>query len=360
MRSTSGNGISVARITAPLFDKYYDMSPEQSTFKLPAPILSSLLLLAVSACGGGSSTPSQLGASQSALSLSDALEEKNIKQVGVVQYQKSESTSFFGLDASVSSTIGAQFHRYETPLSSDTLSALISEYSSGTTEYCKVGIGTSTGSNGPSLPHPITLEPYDRVSAGDVLPVTGPQGTLTELHSYGVPQEWVIYDAQTSSSSGSLDNHFPYNASISIPGDVFPAFNNIQIPYIELIKDFGVSNTENVESHSSQVLTESSTITWETSEYSDGYVWIHTYAAINSDGVPTQFLCYVSDDGEYSLPQNVRDAFALADFPSDEMRIWRDRVSYAVEGDALVVVKTSAGPSSAGSFLSIGPTLWDW
>ena len=338
------------------------MLPKKYSFPLNTPFYSALILFTVSACGGGSSsTPSQSAASLSA-SLNDELQGKSITQVGVVQYRKAESTSSFGFGINIGSTIGARFYQYEAPLNANSIQALVNEYSTGTSEYCKIRIGTWTGDNGPLFPHPVTLEASSTISAGTVLPVQGPQGSLTELHAQAPENyDWVHYYSQTSSSVGYLDDHLPQNASISLPGDSFPAFNNIGIPDIDLVNQgIEVSNTGLDQTYGSEILTEESAITWGSSTHTDGYAWIHGYTATNFDNVPTRFVCYVADDGHFTLPENLSNAVTSASFPVDELRIWRERINFAVNDGALVVVKTSGGFFSPSYFLNMGPTLWDW
>ena len=319
-------------------------------------------VLALSACGGGggsNSEPADAQAGSSTTNLVDELEGKNITRVGVFQYQKKEG-NFNGQGNPVQSNIGARFYSYENALSLNTLQKLAEEYSTNTEEFCNVfwNRGWSDISDDP---HPIQLESYRRISAGEILPVMAPQGTIAELEAYApAGYDWVVYDLKASPNVYDLEQHLPNDSFVSIPGDEYPEIGRIDIPNIGMVSGTDVQNTTTSARWSSEVFTDDSVITWDSSNDSNSYVWLNVYAIENVyDGGPTRFYCNVKDDGEFTIPQNLRDAFQENEFPVEEMSIWRERFNFTLQDDTLMVIKATTRSASDPDFLMIGPTLWD-
>ena len=331
------------------------------------------LLLAVTACGSGSGgTPESSEAETAATvtpSLSEALADRNITQVGVIQYEKKAGTPNIN---DVRSNLGAQFYQYQAPLSAETVSELVAEYSTAESEYCKIWVyEPGDESLVRDQPHPITLESSKLVSAGEVLPVLSTEGTLFELHAWSPFMMGpviagsdvvgsVFYEHENKSLSNTLDDHLPNNSYVVIPGDSFPAIDDVEIPDVELVTDLSVLNTVPGD-FNHDVLTADSVVTWTASSNGNEYAWLHGYASVTSSGQPERFYCHVRDDGEFRFPANTQAVFTEFEFPENEVRLWRDQFNFAVKDDALIVVKsTTRGNRGGDEYLFVGPTLWDW
>jgi len=127
-----------------------------------------------------------------------------------------------------------------------------------------------------------------------------------------------------------------------------------------MVTGIDVQNTAVSERWGNENLTDESVITWDSSNNSNSYVWLNVYGAINLfDGGPSRFYCNVKDDGEFTIPQNVREALVENEFPVQEMSIWRERFNFALQDDTLMVIKATTRTTSDPDFLMIGPTLWD-
>ena len=145
----------------------------------------------------------------------------------------------------------------------------------------------------------------DMVSGGKSLTINTPSGTWFDL---GMTESSVgVYE-----TDNALPGAFPDDLTLSIPGDVFPSV--AAYPLVEPVPPVRILPTANV-----LTLDDVTTpFTWIPGVVvPGGYVELTGLAFDVSDefiGFP--ILCEVVDDGSFTMPQNVIDAFAA--MPADE------------------------------------------
>jgi len=130
------------------------------------------------------------------------------------------------------------------------------------------------------------------ISAGEVIPVTGNTGTVASLTRVQNTSNFVDY----SDIIGPLDP--VANLRFDIPGDEFPAFTNIQVP--NSIPLLGISPSLN------STVTANTVFRWAPGMTGVTHMSIGiTFGAGSTNSVHVG--CFIVDDGEFSIPQNLRN-----------------------------------------------------
>ena len=136
----------------------------------------------------------------------------------------------------------------------------------------------------------------DFASAGEIITLTSPAGTYTEL------TQVVALPNDANYVTGSLPpGPVPAGTLVDIPGDIFPAFSNLAIPEnIIPLTDFSPAGGP---------LT--STFTWTPTNDPNSRVGLGFAAGITVSGTTvsasTIVLCSLIDDGSFSLPMEILD-----------------------------------------------------
>jgi len=170
-----------------------------------------------------------------------------------------------------------------------------------------------------------------RVSAGDVIGITTTTGPWAELH---LNQDYSpYYELQADIDSfGAL----PQGASLSIPGEDFPGFDAIGIPYVEPIAEASISALND------RSLTVESAFTWSapTQPNQNGFVVLsmYTYHSNDDTGAEVSVGCILSDNGSFSLPDNVQELVSQYDFEIDSLYFSRFSMTTDIRGDAAVQI----------------------
>ena len=137
------------------------------------------------------------------------------------------------------------------------------------------------------------------ISAGEVITVTGSAGTIASLTR--VPNSPGIVDYSASVDSTTIQG--VTNLQFDIPGDEFPSFSNIQVP--DSIPLTGITPALDA------TVTANTIFRW-----SPGTPGV-THMSIGmtfGEGISNPFFvgCFIIDDGEFSLPSNLRDIIGNA------------------------------------------------
>jgi len=173
------------------------------------------------------------------------------------------------------------------------------------------------------------------LSAGEVITITAPSGTLGELQrsiDYGNISYQIPFDEM-------LSNVVPYGTVVDIPGDEFPAFSNVRLPEIS---PFDVVAT------TGEMLTSQSSFTWTpNSTASATYIRlfgaVYNYADINDQDTYETLgvTCHLLDDGSFSFPEEI-SAELGSDFNAWSYYIARKGVEFQRQGDSLLAVVSSS------------------
>jgi len=128
------------------------------------------------------------------------------------------------------------------------------------------------------------------ISAGQIIPVTGNTGTIASLTrgNFGVYLDTVETTDPIS------------NLQFDVPGDEFPAFANIQVP-----NSIGLSG---ITPTLGSTVTADTVFRWTpvTPDIGTTHLAITIILNVNTES-PTNIGCVIVDDGEFSIPQNLRD-----------------------------------------------------
>lgn len=173
------------------------------------------------------------------------------------------------------------------------------------------------------------------VSAGDVITITAPAGTLGEL--------------QRTNNFGNISYQIPLNSTLStavpagtvvdIPGEEFPTFTNVLLPEISAF---------DVDATTGAILTTQTGFTWTPNRTtSETYIRllaeVFTYTDIND---PATFetigvTCHLLDDGSYRFPEDLQEELGEG-FNASPYYIARKGVSFERQGNALLAVVSSS------------------
>ena len=139
----------------------------------------------------------------------------------------------------------------------------------------------------------------DFVSGGQTMTLNTSTGTWFD---FGVMEDSIgIYE-----TNNGLPGPFPADLTLSIPGDVFPSIT--QYPLVEPVPPIRILPTSDVLTMDDLTVA----FTWIPGEaVPGGYVELAGIAYdANDEFIGFPIVCSVVDDGSFTMPQNVIDAFA--------------------------------------------------
>ena len=268
-----------------------------------------LIIATLTACGGGSS---------------DGISDGGFSFIGTIGFTNDNA---FGL-----------FYSFESPapLSTlDTVSDLLSD-----TDTCAVNKidletfdpddidDTDTSEQGPE---------FISVSAGEVLTVISPAGTFTELtrNQFGDEIEYEVGNGEF------IPGPVTAGTVINIPGDVFPAFDEVAIPVVDGLSNF---------SPSSLPISTSYNFTWTPpAENTSSFVILVLLSDPSStNSTFSSATCILIDDGSFTLPAGIQSELG-PDFEVASLGVVRTELNIVTQGDAAVIVAASSALESIGA-----------
>lgn len=182
------------------------------------------------------------------------------------------------------------------------------------------------------------------IRAGEALTIMTPAGSwpdllLTEETYFGPDFEEIAaisydFDINNETLSGGV----PAGTFVTVPGDEFPAFNNVLVPEVERMAGGDVLNVVDGR------LMPNTEITWTPASASSDRsfttisVSAYTYYDQTNTEMELELYCYVTDDGQFSFPQSVRNLLTEHELPADSISIGRNQVVSLVEGNAALLV----------------------
>lgn len=176
-----------------------------------------------------------------------------------------------------------------------------------------------------------------RISAGDTLVFTSPAGTFGELN-----RDSASFYQMTN---GSILGDAPEGLIVTIPGDVFPAFGDVDMP---VFQPFDVTDET---PKTGTFVNSDSRLTWTPGDSSVSFIALYGQAR-NQDANPqirtATIICVLPDDGEFELTAAQRqeihtllstDSAEPDDFPA----FWFERVSYrsVQSGDSVLILQST-------------------
>lgn len=283
----------------------------------------------LSACGGGSSGDGPASNNASVVAVAES-GEMSVESTGMpavstqmpaesvempaesVDQNNNSGTSltqygFVFVDITDTVEFSAGFNSFQQPLPQN----LFQEEFGPARDTCEVTSVSLIPDGGiPGFPDGIPDDPdniggvmFTTISAGEVLTVSSPAGSYAELQrsqQFGFTFYSIDEELELSAPA-------PGNLSISVPGDEFPAFTNVDFPVVEplLVSAPGAS----------EAVTANTSFRWTGSTNPNSLIDISA-SALSDDFMSLTFLdCEVVDDGSFEFPADTRAA--LGSFSSD-------------------------------------------
>lgn len=262
-----------------------------------------------------------------------------ITRVGIVSLQTQVDVIFGALDTSTRVSGYATFKDYGQPISQ----AFIDYgYSGRYPSECKIDGESADNSQEVIRNEILGIDEYgnpDNVLAGNALSISTPSGSWPDLvpDNGSTSNDGLTYRFNTDTSNlGSLAQ----GSVVNIPGDEFPAFSNIPIPFVPLVTDFSVSNTED------GFFNSGSKITWAVPENPATQSYI-AFSIFHYDRDPTHgqpigdavyIHCTTPDTGEFSLPDNMQQFVTDNKVSSSGIIVSRTGLISQVKGDSAVII----------------------
>ena len=161
------------------------------------------------------------------------------------------------------------------------------------------------------------------VSAGDVVTVTGPDGSYAELvrRTEGV-------DVRYATETGTIPRPVPDALMLDVPGDEFPAFAEVSAADILAFELLAPAPDASI--------TPDTVFSWTPSDSPD------TFVRIEADDGRTALACQAEDDGEFTLPEAVRAELGES-FSAVPSTLGRSGANISLEGDAMLYVIRFSG-----------------
>jgi hypothetical protein len=164
------------------------------------------------------------------------------------------------------------------------------------------------------------------VSAGEVLTVTSAGGTYLQL-TREVFDDFTIYNPDPVFVDGQL----PAGLIVDIPGDVFPAFNDIAAAQVQSL---------NLTSpNAADPITATTAFSWNANSTAGSTINISATSFIN--GAAVSVICTTADDGDFTFPAATQNEMG-AEFSSIAASISRDAIVIEQYGNAALAVTTSS------------------
>lgn len=128
------------------------------------------------------------------------------------------------------------------------------------------------------------------LSAGEVLTITGPNGTYAELQRTSSDFEGVVL--YTLPDNAEINGKLPDGLTITIPGDEYPGFSDVAIPNAVPLQLTSNNNRND--------FSRDTTLTW----VADANPMSKIYFSAYLDDL--YISCYLVDDGEFTLPEGLK------------------------------------------------------
>jgi len=165
------------------------------------------------------------------------------------------------------------------------------------------------------------------IGAGDVITVSSPAGSYTEL----LKNERFGFIFYTIEEGVSLSAPAPNGLSLSIPGDVFPAFTNVAFPPIDpLLVNSPVGF---------DLITPNTSFSWNASSNPESFIEISAISLPTGSGEIVSLECTVLDDGSFTFPAEIQTQ--MGDF-SGFGSLSREVVSILQTGSSVLAVTSSS------------------
>jgi len=171
------------------------------------------------------------------------------------------------------------------------------------------------------------------LSAGEVITITGPSGSIGELVRLEDEDGSIIY--MTDAEFGAI----PAGSVLDIPGDEFPAFSNVALP---------LAAGTDVSGSTGERITADTQFSWTPGDTSSTYVVIQANTTTDSQSI--NLSCNLLNDGSYSFPADLRDKFEEVgeNFSFEQFLSFSAGFQVQREGDALLSVIMINQPIPAG------------
>ena len=174
------------------------------------------------------------------------------------------------------------------------------------------------------------------ISAGEVLTVISPAGTFAELIRVQSEDD-IDYELADGST---LPGPIPAGTVLNIPGDVFPAFNNVPVPPAPDVMNFAPI---------AGPIPVSANYTWvpEPAGTLSGIV-LSLISDFSLDDPFTTFSsvsCILQDDGSFTLPADIQAQLG-SDFQVGGLTVVRFGTNIVSQGNAALAVTTTSGFST--------------
>lgn len=166
------------------------------------------------------------------------------------------------------------------------------------------------------------------ISAGEILPVLGPGGSVgeLELNSSG------YFGTPDTSNIPSSD------LSISVPGDEFPAYGTNSFPETDPLTGFRELNSSLFDFRSDFDLSEITTVFWDPSDDPDAFIHLEFFADSLDGGALASFHCTLQDDGEFTFPQEILDIYAGGVAAAEIPLVARVKVKQLTQDDSMLLL----------------------
>jgi len=166
------------------------------------------------------------------------------------------------------------------------------------------------------------------VSAGEVVPLTSSAGSYIQLTRQSA-LGFLFYGPEPESVPGPI----PSQLTLDIPGDVFPAFVNVNMPVVQSL--IVSSPTQG------QPVTPSTVFSWTAGSNADAYISIAA-TTFNADGTTTIVDCEAVDDGQFAFSAQTQSEMG-ASFTSITADFEREVLTLQQQGNALLVLTATSG-----------------
>lgn len=174
-------------------------------------------------------------------------------------------------------------------------------------------------------------------SAGEVLPLFGPGGSVGELQRVGFDGafEYLVERDSVESSTESEE----FILSVSIPGDSFPAVETIAFPDTQELRGFSSIEESFFDFENDFNLADISTLVWEASDDPNAYIHLEFFANIpespgSFDRDSYGFNCSLVDDGEFTFPEEIRALYTLDPAAAELQEAARISVNVSEQDDS--------------------------
>lgn len=178
-----------------------------------------------------------------------------------------------------------------------------------------------------SVMDPIGPVPFRDISAGEVLTITSPAGSWPEL---------IRNDEDGSISyyhQAPVEGYPASGIRLDIPGNEFPPFENLQIPYIQPFLNM------RAEFIGADPLF---TVYWEPGVDANNEVSLRINHYKDTENRFIGVRCLVRDTGAFTVPAEFNGLFPESDPQSYNVFMNRSRTSYIQQDDVVVTINLSA------------------